>query len=190
MFAFFLYFEGKTQPENKEFRGLKAPKKGGFRHGIFWAKSLCLGVFFGPEPNHSEFQLVSVMNFKECLEHGRETSKTTPEPSADQPCPSFPLTNCFLDEGDANMPQAKTEVLLQLSESCAAEEGRGTRNGYEASKGSNSRGSNRGSKGSRKTPKALRGLGPCSGAPSPSFKVVLQKLHCNTRFSAKRTSLF
>ena len=30
----FLHFKEKTQPEHKEFRGLKAPKKGGFRHGI------------------------------------------------------------------------------------------------------------------------------------------------------------
>ena len=31
---FFLHFKEKTQPEHKEFRGLKAPKKGGFRHVI------------------------------------------------------------------------------------------------------------------------------------------------------------
>ena len=36
VFALFLHFEEKTQPEHKEFRGLKAPNKGGFRHGIFW----------------------------------------------------------------------------------------------------------------------------------------------------------
>ena len=34
VFAFFLYFKEKTQHEHKEFRGLKAPKKGGFGHGI------------------------------------------------------------------------------------------------------------------------------------------------------------
>ena len=30
----YLHFKQKTQPEHKEFRGLKAPKKGGFRHRI------------------------------------------------------------------------------------------------------------------------------------------------------------
>ena len=50
------------------------------------------------------------------------------------------------------------------------EEGRDTRNGYEASKGSKGiyQASNRVSKGSRKTREALRGYGPSSGTPSPS----------------------
>ena len=34
VFVFFLHVKEKTQPEHKEFRGLKAPKKSGFRHRI------------------------------------------------------------------------------------------------------------------------------------------------------------
>ena len=45
---FFLHFEEKTQPEHKEFRGLKAPEKVDSGMG-FSVKSLCLGVFFGPD---------------------------------------------------------------------------------------------------------------------------------------------
>ena len=41
--------------------------------------------------------------------------------------------------------------------------------GYRAS----NRGSNRGSKGSRKTPEVLRGQGPCSGAPFPFYNFLL-----------------
>ena len=48
VFAFFLHFKEKTQPEHKEFRGLKAPKKVDSGMG-FLVKSLCLGVFFGPK---------------------------------------------------------------------------------------------------------------------------------------------
>ena len=45
MFAFFLYFKERTQPKHKEFRGLKAPKKGGFGHGIL-AEIFVFGCFF------------------------------------------------------------------------------------------------------------------------------------------------
>ena len=47
----FLHFKEKTQPEHKEFRRSKAPKK--VNSGMeFLVKSLCLGVFFGLEECH------------------------------------------------------------------------------------------------------------------------------------------
>ena len=47
VFAFFLHFKEKTQPEHKEFPGLKAPKKGGFRHGIL-GEIFVFGCLFRP----------------------------------------------------------------------------------------------------------------------------------------------
>ena len=41
----FLHFKEKTQPERKEFRGLKAPKKSGFGDWDSWW-NLCVWVFF------------------------------------------------------------------------------------------------------------------------------------------------
>ena len=49
MFAFFPAFQGEKQPEHKEFRrGLKAPKKGGFRHGIL-GEIFVFGCLVSPE---------------------------------------------------------------------------------------------------------------------------------------------
>ena len=43
----FVTFQRETQPEHKEIRGLKAPKKGGFRHGIL-GEIFVFGCLFRP----------------------------------------------------------------------------------------------------------------------------------------------
>ena len=76
MFALFLHFKEETQPEHKEFRRLKAPKKGECGHGILGEIFVFGCLFEGGEGSGSgvDVTLLRTTRFQEELARPAEVS--------------------------------------------------------------------------------------------------------------------